>query len=65
MVKVKYISIRHEDFIIYNNNRGGGVAIIVKKNVKHDLLPIIKTNVVENIGIKLFTNTSSIECRNK
>jgi len=39
-----------------NNDRGGGVAIAVKSNIKHDLLPITKTSCIENISIKVSLN---------
>lgn len=55
------ISIKHKDFIIYRNDReigrGGGVAIIIKKNTKHSLLPIVNTHLIENIGVKIYTDT--------
>ena len=51
-------SIKHKEFYIYrndrNNSKGGGVAIIIRKNLKHKLIPIVNTNLIENIGIKLF-----------
>lgn len=59
------ISIRHRDFFVYRNDRevtrGGGVAIIVKKNIQHNLLPIINTKLIENIGVKIFTNIGSVD----
>lgn len=57
------VSIRHNEFYTYRNDRenarGGGVAIMVRKNISHILLPIVNTNLIENIGIKLFTNNGS------
>ena len=53
-------SIRHSEFYIYRNDRkhskGVGVVIIIKKNIPHQLLPVINTKLIENIGIKIFTN---------
>lgn len=33
---------------------GGGVAIVVRKTLKHSLLPKIDTKLIENIGVELF-----------
>lgn len=50
---------------MYRNDRehirGGGVAIIIRKNIPHKLLPIVNTNLIENIAIRLFTNTDSVD----
>lgn len=57
------ISFNHPNFIIYRNDRltrGGGVAIIVKKNVKHSLLPSIGTKVIETISISIPNDISEI-----
>jgi exonuclease III len=39
------ISLSHKNFFVYRNDRvikkGGGVAIIIKKNLSHSLLPLI------------------------
>lgn len=43
--------------VIYRHDRmdrsGGGVAISVRKNVQHELLPRIKTKLIETIAIKV------------
>lgn len=53
------ISIKHREFYCYRNdrehNRGGGVAILIRKNVQHSLLPPINTSLIENIGVKIRT----------
>lgn len=58
------LSIKNSEFKIYRNDRttsrGGGVAVIVRKNVSHQLLPIIDTTIIENIGIKVFTSLGPI-----
>lgn len=58
------LSIRHSEFRVYRNDRddarGGGVAIIIKKNIRHNLLPIVDTKLIENIGIILYTNMGTI-----
>lgn len=52
------VSISNSDFYCYRNDRteqtGGGVAILIKKGIKHQLLPIINTTLIENIGLRLF-----------
>lgn len=35
-------------------SKGGGVAVIIKKNAPQMLLPIVNTNFIKNIDIKLF-----------
>lgn len=59
------ISIKHKNFYVYRNDReelrGGGVAIIIRRDIQHSLLPIVSTKLVENIGLKIFTNGSSID----
>lgn len=57
--------LNHEKFFIYRNDRenmrGGGVAIIIRKNIPHQLLPIVNTTLIENIGIKILTNSDFID----
>lgn len=59
------LSISNSEFKVYRNDRidrtGGGVAVIIKKNIRHKLLPIANTSLIENIGIKLFTSTGPID----
>lgn len=45
-----------------NEKRGGDVAVVVKRTIKHQILPIVKTKLIENIGIEIpFTNGRSIK----
>lgn len=57
-------SFSHKDFNCYRNDRinraRGGVAIIVSKNLKHELLPDFGTSTIESIGIKVCSETSPI-----
>lgn len=60
------VSIRHNEFYCYRNDRvggrGGGVAIIIKKNIRHQLMPLMNTSLIENIGVKIFnSNGDSID----
>lgn len=41
------------------DKRGGGVCIIIKKNIKHSLLPLFATKVIEAIGISVLSNGNS------
>lgn len=58
------LSIRNNDFYCYRNDRensrGGGVAILVKKSIRHKLVPIVDTVLIENIGIKLETSDGPV-----
>lgn len=53
----------HPDYIIHRLDRvdrpKGGVAIIVKRNLKHELQPSYNTKLMECIGIKVFINDST------
>lgn len=53
----------HPDYIIHRLDRidrpKGGVAIIIKRNLKHQLQPSYNTNLIECIGIKLFINETT------
>ena len=60
----------HPDFICYRldrlindeNVRSGGVAIILRRKIKHKLMPFIDTKLLEVIGIEiLLENNSSIQ----
>ena len=48
-------SIKQNNFKCYRydrqQGRGGGVAILVKKTIPHQLLPLKNTKVIEHIGI--------------
>ena len=56
--------ISHPDYIIYRLDRAnssyGGVAIIVNKRIKHTLLPVLPTKLIETIGISVQVNNTSI-----
>lgn len=58
------VSISHQEFNIYRNDRdsrrGGGVAIIIRKHISHLTIPIVNTSLIENIGIKILTNIGFI-----
>jgi len=53
----------HPDYIIHRFDRidrpKGGVAIIVKRNLKHQLQPSYNTKLMECIGIKVFINDTA------
>lgn len=45
-----------------NNHRSGGVAIIIRRNITHRLLPHLGTKLLETIGVEVsFTNNSKIK----
>lgn len=50
----------HPDYKIYRYDRAdrpkGGVAIIIKKDLNHELLPAYPTNILECIGVKVCVN---------
>lgn len=52
------------NFKVYRNdrdqNRGGGVAIFVRRNIRHNLLPLYKTSLIENLSIEVFVNNRPI-----
>lgn len=41
-------------------NHGGGVAICINKNIKHDLLPVYNTISIENISIAVYVNNKKV-----
>lgn len=45
----------HCEFHVYVNGREISRRGIVRKNLPQRLLPIVRTNIIENIGIKLQT----------
>jgi hypothetical protein len=53
----------HPDYIVHRFDRidrpKGGVAIIVKRNLKHELQPSYNTKLMECIGIKVFINDTT------
>lgn len=58
------ISLNHKEFYIYRNDRllrrGGGVALIIRKHITHIQLPIVNTFLVENVGVKIKTDSGDI-----
>ena len=42
------------------NRKGGGVAIIVKNNIEYSHLPDLKLEIIESVGIQIFTNFGPI-----
>lgn len=58
------IALCHQEFNVYRNDRvsrrGGGVAIIIRKNISHLTIPIMNTSLIENVGIKVFTGIGSV-----
>lgn len=55
----------HPDYKIYRLDRidrpKGGVAIIIKRNLKHELQPSYDTKLLECIGVKVFIN-DAVSC---
>lgn len=59
---------RHPNFHIYllnrqidiNGRRSGGVAIIIRKQLKHNLLTIPRTKLIEVIGIQIHINNTML-----
>lgn len=56
----------HPDYINYrfdrntdNNRASGGVAIFIKRSIKHQLLPKPNTSLLESLGIKLHLSSGS------
>lgn len=51
-------------YTIYRSDRQnaahGGVAIIIKNNIKHTQIPFINTEIIEQVGIKVYTNTDEL-----
>lgn len=51
------VKFKHPNFCVYRNDRpegrGGGVAIVIRKNIKHECIQQVKTKVIENIGVSL------------
>lgn len=54
------LSIKNNNYFCYrcdrSSRRGGGVAIIIKKSIRHTLLPLPNTNLIESIGINITNN---------
>lgn len=56
----------HPDYFTYrldrsDGRRGGGVALFVKRSIRHELLPCPNTKVIEAISIRVFLANSSID----
>lgn len=56
----------HPDFTIYRNDRPdeqrkGGVMIIIRKNIAHQVLPVINTKLVENLGVAVQCGNQTIQ----
>lgn len=53
-----------KNYRIYRNDRhdtrGGGVALVVHRSVKHKLLPIVNTLKLENISIEILVNKRAV-----
>lgn len=50
----------YTDFKCYRvdkiNRSGGGVSIFVRKTIQHSLLPIVQTDLIENVGLEIKVN---------
>lgn len=57
-------SMKHNDFHCYRSDRlsgrGGGVAILINKKIKHQVICPQNTALIENIGVKLFFEGDSV-----
>lgn len=57
-------NLNHPSFNIYRADRvngvHGGVAVAVRKNINHSLLPSLKTKTIESIGITVQTSQGNI-----
>lgn len=55
----------HPDFVSYRHDRDdrpkGGVMVIVRRNVKHQLLPHINCNLMENVNIEFFADDKKFQ----
>lgn len=54
------------DYITYrldrlNHHKGGGVALMIKRGIKHDLLPCPDTQIIEALSIQLYIQNHSLE----
>lgn len=52
-----------ENYTLYSHDRdthGGGVAIAVRNNIRHELLSVLATNSIENISISIFIGQTKI-----
>lgn len=52
-----------ENYSLYRHDRdthGGGVAIAVRNNIRHELLSVINTGTIENISVAVYTGQRKI-----
>lgn len=54
-------SFNHPNFLTYRldrdaPDRGGGIAICVKRNINHKLLPCVQTRVIESLSIEFYSS---------
>lgn len=57
----------HPDFVLHRNDRiveadqrqSGGVAILINRNIRHELLPSLNTKLLETIGIEIYVSNGS------
>lgn len=56
-------NLRLHNYNIYRRDRHiglhGGVAIVVKNSIEHVLLPTIRTEIIEAVGIRIFADNNS------
>lgn len=63
LCETTYHKLYLNNFRIYRNDRinpGGGVAIGINKNIKHELLPVCDTISIENISIAVQLNNKKL-----
>lgn len=57
-------NLSHKDYLIYRADRvdadHGGVAIAVRKDIKHNLLPSRNTKIIESIAVDVNTDQGDI-----
>lgn len=53
----------HTDYVTHRfdriEGRGGGVAIFIKKNISHRILPHMKTKLIENISVEVLDDKNN------
>ncbi|XP_055856032.1 uncharacterized protein LOC129919203 [Episyrphus balteatus] len=67
------ISLNSQNYKCYrvdrSDQRGGGVAILIKKSIQHSLLPIVGTRYVENVGVEIRNESyiigGDLNCRHR
>lgn len=69
MYNINDLTPAHSNYVTYRNDRitdsraSGGVAIIIKKNIKHELLPDQNLSIIESIGVAVHLQNAKIEIR--